>query len=78
MTFTSRLALVVTFAATGIGSPAFAHSASQNIRQSTHDAIAGRQSGLNAFAMVSRSPYDPALTGGGSLGYNENLRRDQW
>jgi hypothetical protein len=43
---------------------------------------AARQNGLNAFAMVpggaSGSALSPAATGGGSIGYNENLRRNQW
>ena len=38
--------------------------------------IAVRQSGLNAYAMIPGGPSEsgqnaPALTGGGSLGYNE-------
>ena len=36
------------------------------------------QSGLNAFAMAparaARTSDDPAATGGGSAGYNQNLR----
>jgi hypothetical protein len=41
--------------------------------------IARRQSGLHSFAMVpgpgsAFNPNSPALTGGGSLGYNEMLR----
>jgi hypothetical protein len=45
------------------------------VRQSSHGKIAARQSGLHAFAMVpgtssGSNPNDPALTGGGSLGYN--------
>jgi hypothetical protein len=41
-------------------------------------AMAARDTGLHAFAMipggrVGTSSYDPALTGGGSLGYNQNL-----
>ena len=34
-----------------------------------------RRSGLRAFAMVGHqaTQHDPALTGGGSRGYNENL-----
>jgi hypothetical protein len=40
--------------------------------------IVVRRSGLNAFGMVPRTPSvsnsnDPALVGGGSLGYNEML-----
>jgi hypothetical protein len=42
--------------------------------------IAARQNGLHAFAMVPRgtaqgNANDPALTGGGSAGYNEMLER---
>jgi hypothetical protein len=40
--------------------------------------MTARESGLHAFAMVpggssSTDPNNPALTGGGSLGYNQNL-----
>jgi hypothetical protein len=41
--------------------------------------LAGRQSGESAFAMVpevATSPHSPALTGGGSIGYNEKLLHD--
>lgn len=44
-------------------------------------AVAARQSGLDAFAMTpggAGSDLSPAATGGGSIGYNENLRRDAW
>jgi opacity protein-like surface antigen len=44
-----------------------------------------RQNGLHAFATTAPNalspalnPYSPALTGGGSAGYNENLRTDTW
>jgi hypothetical protein len=44
--------------------------------------FAARQSGLNAFAMVPRiggsSSDSPQATGGGSTGFNQNLRTDQW
>lgn len=46
---------------------------------SQQNQTAARQSGLNAFAMVSGSASGseaPAATGGGSVGYNENLRTD--
>jgi hypothetical protein len=47
-------------------------------RPTSRAAMAARQTGLHAFAMipggrVGASTYDPALTGGGSLGYNQNL-----
>jgi hypothetical protein len=43
--------------------------------------IAAHRSGENAFASVplySAGSDNPASTGGGSTGYNENLRTDQW
>jgi hypothetical protein len=48
------------------------------VRQGRRSENVARQSGLHAFAMVpgGRSGFDsndPALTGGGSLGYNQNL-----
>lgn len=42
---------------------------------------ATRRSGLNAFAAVpGRAPgsVGEQATGGGSIGYNENLQTDQW
>jgi hypothetical protein len=49
------------------------------VRQS-RGKIAARLNGLHAFAMVPRgaaggNANDPALTGGGSAGYNEMLQR---
>jgi hypothetical protein len=51
------------------------------VRQGRHSRMTARQNGLNAFAMVpggrsGRDANDPALTGGGSLGYNQNLLID--
>jgi hypothetical protein len=48
------------------------------VQQVSHGKMATRQSGLHAFAMVPgtssvSNPNDPALTGGGSLGYNQML-----
>jgi hypothetical protein len=46
-----------------------------------HDQIVAGRSGLNAFASVVRGVSNsdsPAATGGGSVGYNEMLRDDQW
>jgi hypothetical protein len=48
------------------------------VHQASHSKMANRQSGLHAFAMVPgtssvSNPNDPALTGGGSLGYNQML-----
>jgi len=62
----------------------YAQIAAQNdivaVRQSSHAKVAARQNGLHAFAMVPRgssdaNSNDPALTGGGSAGYNEMLQR---
>ena len=43
----------------------------------SHEQAAVRRSGIDAFAMVPRAGVaseDPANTGGGSIGYTENLR----
>ena len=50
------------------------------VRQNSQGKIAARRNGLHAFAMVPRggangNANDPALTGGGSAGYNEMLER---
>lgn len=40
-----------------------------------------RRSGLNAFAKVPQATFgsrDPQAPAGGSIGYNEMLRTDQW
>lgn len=65
---------------------AFATTAQQSgkVALARHERIkaTARRSGLNAFAMVPAveggSALSPAATGGGSVGYNENLRRNQW
>ena len=49
------------------------------VRQTSHAKVA-RQNGLHAFAMVPRgsangNSNDPALTGGGSAGYNQMLEQ---
>jgi hypothetical protein len=79
----SSLALAAGLAAAAIASPAFAQSyaaapaTTTTAAASHHAKVAARQSGLNAFAMVphqsSADPNDPALTGGGSAGYNRML-----
>jgi opacity protein-like surface antigen len=82
MTSMSKFAIIAAVAAV-IASPAFAQSTSQNAKVVVHQtsqskAAAARQSGLDSFAMVPGGAYDPALSGGGSVGYNQNLRTDQW
>jgi len=62
----------------------YAPVASQNgqiaVQQKSQGKIAARLNGLHAFAMVpsgaaKSNANDPALTGGGSAGYNEMLQR---
>ena len=50
------------------------------VRHANPGKVAARRNGLHAFAMVPRgsadgNSNDPALTGGGSAGYNEMLQR---
>lgn len=60
MTKTSKIVLIAAIVA-GIASPVFAQS---------------RDSGRNAFAMVPHGDANaPALTGGGSIGYNADLAK---
>lgn len=69
---TSKLIGIAAIVAVGFASPAFA----QRYTAMAYD------SGVNAFAMVPEieggGSFAPAAAGGGSFGYNENLRRDQW
>ena len=86
-----KLIAIVAIAASVMATPAFAQSFdpdagtgnvlsfnSEQTAQQNHK-VAGRQSGLDAYAMVpgtSRSATDsnsPAATGGGSDGYNQEL-----
>ena len=82
--------IITTVAKMALVSPAFAQSFDPEIgtgnvlmlsNQATvsHEQAAVRRSGIDAFAMVPReqagvASEDPANTGGGSIGYNENLR----
>jgi opacity protein-like surface antigen len=50
------------------------------VTAATYDHPAARRSGLNAFAAVpgnAPGSFSPQATGGGSIGYNQNLRTDQ-
>jgi hypothetical protein len=64
----SRLA-VIAIAAAAVATPALAQSFDPKF-------------GANAYALVPAddggSALHPAATGGGSVGYNETLRRNQW
>jgi hypothetical protein len=70
---------------TGSQMPYYYNSTGSQMRGSWGPAAArftrpvAQQNGLNAFAMVpggSSNTYSPQATGGGSFGYNENLRND--
>jgi hypothetical protein len=83
MTRMSKLALVA-IAAVGVAAPALAQSSQHRVglHKVHRQTVVARDSGLNAFALApggaGGSAFSPAATGGGSLGYNENLRRNQW
>lgn len=68
----SRLIGIAAIVAVGFASPAFAQ----------RHAAPAYDSGLYAYGMVTPDGGDgslaPPATGGGSFGYNENIRRDQW
>ena len=82
--------IITTVAKMAFVSPAFAQSFDPEIGtgnvlmfnyQATvpHQQASVRRSGVDAFAMTPRAQAgvasdDPANTGGGSIGYNENLR----
>jgi hypothetical protein len=76
-TLNTRLALSAFNIVVMLTSPA---SAQKPHRQPSHHRMmsdpAG-QSGLGLYDMVP-SPYDPAVTGAGSLGYNQNLHDNNW
>ncbi|MBO0717203.1 MAG: hypothetical protein J2P55_07715 [Rhizobiales bacterium] len=78
-----KIILGTAIAAASIASPALAQHASQkghlaSVRHSGHVRTANHRSGLRSFASVPRSVDDPAVTGGGSIGYNESLRLNHW
>jgi hypothetical protein len=60
--------------------PIAVQSTTAAVRQKSQGKVAARANGLHAFAMVPRGAVegnanDPALTGGGSAGYNQMLER---
>jgi hypothetical protein len=60
--------------------PVVARNDTVAVRQANPGKAAARQNGLHAFAMVPRggadgNSNDPALTGGGSAGYNQMLQQ---
>lgn len=71
----SKLIGIATLVTVGFASPSFA----QGYAGTVYD------SGLDAYAMVPAfgaygGPYvfNPPANGGGSFGYNQNLRHDEW
>jgi hypothetical protein len=51
------------------------------VAQPQNEQIAAHRNGLNAFASVpgaASGVNDPTLTGGGSIGYDESLRTNEW
>lgn len=78
-----KLILGTVIAAVSVASPAFAQYSSGKAklvsgRHSAHFRAAGHYSGSGSLAALPRRIDDPALTGGGSIGYNENLRVNHW
>lgn len=68
----------------GIGSPGFAQSSYHSYKSVVHHArqhnATIRQNGFNSFALVpsiGSSASAPTLTGGGSVGYNANVLKDE-
>lgn len=66
----SKLIGIAAIMAVSFAPPAFAQ----------RHAVRAYDGGVNAFAMVPaiEGSSVPAASGGGSFGYNENLRRDEW
>lgn len=84
MTSISTRAALTAILLLGIGSTGFAESPYHGYRSAAHHArhhnAAIRQNGLNSFGMVPSIGGDastPALTGGGSVGYNANNLKDE-
>ena len=76
----SKVILRAAIAAVSIASPALAapKGKSTSAHQNGYVTQSNQGSGVRAFASVPRSADDPAVTGGGSSGYNQSLRLNQW
>jgi hypothetical protein len=72
--------VVLAIAAVSIASPALAAHKGKPIsaQQNGYVTQNSQGSGVRAFASVPRSVDDPAVTGAGSVGYNQSLRLNQW
>jgi hypothetical protein len=60
--------------AVSVASPAFA----KHIGKKSGSLSLRHGAAVHAFAAMPRSIDDPALTGAGSIGYNNNLRVNRW
>jgi opacity protein-like surface antigen len=74
----SKVILGAAIAAVSLASPALAAHKAKPIHQNGYVTQSSQGSGVRAFASVPRSVDDPAITGGGSSGYNQSLRLNQW
>jgi hypothetical protein len=82
ITLSAAIILGTAFSASAATKPRVSPNEQIAIRHSSHKQLVHRQSGLGAFALVPQAPAgsadDPALTGGGSVGYNAGLRTNRW
>jgi hypothetical protein len=76
----SRLIIGAAIAAVSVATPALAAHKGKPVsaHQNGYVIRSSQGSGVRAFASVPRAVDDPAVTGGGSLGYNANLRLNHW
>jgi hypothetical protein len=84
MTRISSCVVVTALFIVGVGSPGFAQSSYHSYRAGVYHTrqhnAAVRQNGLNSFGAVPSIGGDgsaPTLTGGGSVGYNANVLKDE-
>jgi hypothetical protein len=73
MTSISKLALLATFAAAGIASPAFAQSDANSHSHRIPAHLSGRLFDMAPQNVSARDSDIPSATGGGSVGYNQML-----
>ena len=76
-TLNTRLVLSAFNIVVMLTSPAAAQKPHQQLSHHRMMSDPPGQSSLGIYDMVP-SPYDPAVTGGGSLGYNQNLHDNNW
>ena len=79
----ARSAIIAIVTVLAIAPPALAQSSAPQYPRATHrvprQIVGGYNNGVDAFDVVpGGGAFSPALTGGGSVGYNESLRHDQW